>query len=817
MELDYVANNTFAQVHRDPNRYLFVKGPVGSGKTSGCIMHLFMNAMKQPVLNDGARESRYAILRSTYPAIKTTVVKSWKEWFQNLIKIVYDVPIRGEIRLPLEDGTEMHMELFFVALDREEEVNKLQSFQLTGAHMNEAAEMPQQVHQMLKSRINRFPLQKKRGIEPVNPFIICDYNSVDTEHWLYKLAEEVKPANHSFYSQPPALLMCHEREGFVCDNDGNWYKLNPDADNIENLSEEYYQDMVSGADADWVNVFVLNNYGMTRQGKPVFPAYNDALHCSPYTIKPMPALPLIIGVDCGLTPAAAFCQLTPTGQLAVIDEIVTEDTSIDSFAHNYLWPKIHTSYPNFRFMVIVDPASTTRSENDKKSAFDILKRAGFPIRTAKTNNGLARREAVNYFLHKLNGKEPGFLLSPNCITLRKGFISEYKYAKILTSARIGDRFKETPDKNIFSHCFVAGTKVSTPTGQQSIEQLSVGDFVNTPVGPRQITATMNRESNDLIRLWFSNGTTSVCTSDHPFLTSDGSIIQAKDLAPSDILIGEKDLCQTQSKNLMGSDIIKSLKDTIRPIGPVSKKLGTCTEMFGNIITAVYQKVFVFITSITTSPTIEFQTCNFCPYEEPAHTRNFTITNGKTNYLLTSLSMLTQQQQNGTALKKGYNGIVNTGSVLGKIEKLKHTLVSCVAKSMMFLRGAEKGDFVHRPVKAKHGEIQELITKTGRVRFATKPSVLINIPKPKHVPTYAPANWRRVNVTRKQKLNRCEQVYDLTVSDAHCFFANSTLVHNCHDALQYAALELSEGRVFKRMHRRAPTQHYRGPADSMGGY
>jgi len=431
------------------NNKIFVTG--NSGKTSGCIMHLFMNAMRQPIIVDNIRQSRYAILRSTYPAIKTTVVKSWKEWFQNLIKIVYDVPIRGEIRLPLADGTEMHMELFFIALDREEEVNKLQSFQLTGAHMNEAAEMPQQVHQMLKSRINRFPLKKKQNIQPVSPFIICDYNSVDTEHWLYKLAEENKPANHSFYSQPPALLICHEREGFVCDNDGNWYKLNPDADNIENLSEEYYQDMVSGADADWVNVFILNNYGMARQGKPVFPSYNDTLHCSPHLIKPMPALPLIIGVDCGLTPAAAFCQLTPTGQLVVIDEIVTEDTSIDSFAHNYLWPKIKTNYANFRFMLIVDPASTTRSENDKKSAFDILKRAGFPIRTAKTNNGLARREAVNYFLHKLNGKEPGFLLSSNCTILRKGFISEYRYGKILTSARVGDRFKETPDKNIFSH------------------------------------------------------------------------------------------------------------------------------------------------------------------------------------------------------------------------------------------------------------------------------------------------------------------------------------------------------------------------------
>jgi hypothetical protein len=33
------------------------------------------------------------------------------------------------------------------------------------------------------------------------------------------------------------------------------------------------------------------------------------------------------------------------------------------------------------------------------------------------------------------------------------------------------------------------------------------------------------------------------------------------------------------------------------------------------------------------------------------------------------------------------------------------------------------------------------------------------------------------------------VYDLTVEDAHCFYAEGVLVGNCHDALQYVATRL----------------------------
>ena len=519
MNLNYVAVPTFARLHNDPAKYLFVRGPVGSGKSSGCIWHLVLNAMQQYPQHDGVRRSRYGIIRASYPALKSTVIKSWQQWFKSLINIVYDTPIRGEMKLPHPDGeTEIHMELVFIALDREEDVNKLQSLELTGMHFNEAAEIPRGVHQMSKSRINRFPDQVDGGC--VNPFIMCDYNSVDTEHWLYKMAEEEKPPKHTFYHQPPALLMVGPGEGDpdnpIIDAANNHYIINPDADNlghhipgkpsqspqanakwdtkmkawwIPHLAEDYYADQVYGAEPDWVNVMILNNYGQLRTGRPVFAEYQDQYHFSETTIKPIKGVPIIIGMDLGLTPAAAFTQLTPTGEMLVFDELVTEDCSVQRFLEDYLKPHISNHYSEFDYTLVIDPsAMATRSQNDAKAAEYYIQQAALPYRPGVTNNWTKRKESVVYFLRKLKG----FRLGPNCLYLRKGFISEYKFEKRRVAMIAGNTnplFKEKPDKNIYSHIHDAlqyaclehsegrGAKRKKRLAQQTTRSRSSQDYI----------------------------------------------------------------------------------------------------------------------------------------------------------------------------------------------------------------------------------------------------------------------------------------------------------------------------------------------------
>ena len=458
----------------------FVEAPfeVGSGKSSGCIWHILLNAWKQPVDHDGVRRSRYGIIRASYPALKSTTIKTWQHWFGPLVNVVFDVPIRGTLKMPHPDGeTQCYIELVFIALDREDNINKIQSLELTGCHMNEAAEIQRGIHQMLKTRVNRYPDMKIGGA--AEPFIICDYNSVPTDHWLYKIAEEEQPPKHGFYHQPAAVLMVRPGESDIVDAAGNCYVLNPDADNlfrhiaaprnqpptkvstwdkdrkqwrVPNLAEDYYEDMIYGGEPDFINVMIMNNYGELRTGKPVYPEYIDSIHFDEKLLGPIKGIPIIIGMDLGLTPAATFSQLTPTGLFQTFDEIVTDDCSIRKFCEDFLKPHIQNNYRDHNFELIIDPAANIRSQNDAKAAAEIIKESGLAFRVARTNNPMKRREAIVYFLRKLNG----FLIGPKCGYLRKGFISEYKFEKKrLAIANVrGDNtemFKEKPDKNIYSH------------------------------------------------------------------------------------------------------------------------------------------------------------------------------------------------------------------------------------------------------------------------------------------------------------------------------------------------------------------------------
>lgn len=300
MDINYQVLPTFAKVHRDTNPFLFVMGPVGSGKSSGCVFQAFFNAMRQKPDEHGIRHSKHLVVRATYPALRSTTIKTWLSWFKDKITITYSTPIIGRIQYPLADGTSVDMEIVFIAVDDDKSAEKLRSLEVTSAHMNEASELTEGTFQLVKTRIKRFPAKKDGG--PVRPFIIFDYNAVSTEHWLYRLAEEDKPEGHSFYRQPPAMLKV----------DGK-YVLNPEAENLANLEDGYYETMCMGADEDFINVNVLNNYGEVKRGKPVYKDYSDLEHHVEENILPLRGVPVVVGVDQGLCYTDQVSVQTDTG------------------------------------------------------------------------------------------------------------------------------------------------------------------------------------------------------------------------------------------------------------------------------------------------------------------------------------------------------------------------------------------------------------------------------------------------------------------------------------------------------------------------
>jgi hypothetical protein len=420
-----------------------IKGPVGSGKSSTCCVEIMRHTLEQ-VPFKGVRRARWAIIRGTYPELKSTTIKTWEQWFPaDLSPIKWDAPITSRIKIKdTGDGNSLDLEIVFIAMETAQDTGKLRSLELTGAWINEASELPKEVFDMVTQRVGRFPAKRDGG--PTHPCVIMDTNPPDDDHWWYKLAEEVRPENWEFFDQPGGLLRKQDEEGNV------WYVPNPDAENIFNLPGgfEYYLRMVAGKTDDWIKIFILGQYGTTADGKPVYPEYSDKIHCAEDDLEINRASPIFLGWDFGLTPACIVGQITPKGQLVILEEFIGEDMGVRQFADEIVKPALMTKYSGLRIISRGDPAGVARAQSNERTCYQELLEVGIASEPADTNDFIPRRESVAFFLNRLAGGDPGFVLSPNCRTLRKGFLGGYRYERLKVA---GERYRDRPVKDRFSH------------------------------------------------------------------------------------------------------------------------------------------------------------------------------------------------------------------------------------------------------------------------------------------------------------------------------------------------------------------------------
>lgn len=416
-------------------------GPVGSGKSSSCCVEIVARALRQRPSRDGIRRSRWLIIRNTYPELKSTTIKTWETWFPaNVAPIKWDTPITSTMKINnIGDGTGLELEVMFMALDKPTETGKLRSLELTGAWINEASEVPKEIFDMVTQRVGRFPSKLQGG--PSWCGIILDTNPCDDDHWYYKLAEEDCPPEWEFFRQPGGLVRLE---------DGT-YAPNPDAENVFNLpgGYSYYQQQVPSKSEDWINVFLLGNYGSTKDGKPVYPEYNDKVHCLNKNVEGERGLPIVLGWDFGLTPACVILQVTGRGKIIILDELVSEDMGIRQFTNDVVKPVLMNKYSGFQIHSAGDPAGNIRAQTDERTCLQELLEAGIYTEPAATNDFIPRRESVAFFMTRMMDGEPAFLLNPRCTNLRKGFLGRYKFERLKTSGNA--RYKDRPVKDIYSH------------------------------------------------------------------------------------------------------------------------------------------------------------------------------------------------------------------------------------------------------------------------------------------------------------------------------------------------------------------------------
>jgi len=436
---------------KDSNFFRGIRGPVGSGKSVACCVEVFRRSLEQKKNKEGVRKSRWAVIRNTNPQLRTTTIKTWLDWFPEDTwgKFHWSVPYTHHVQ-----KNDLDMEIIFLALDRPEDVKKLLSLELTGVWINEAREIPKSIIDACTMRVGRYPSMREGGASWSG--VIADTNAPEEDHWWAIMAGEVpipdhipkeqakmliKPDNWGFFTQPPAMKETLDDRGEVKD-----YSMNKKAENCINILDTYYPNLIRGKTKSWIDVYVMNRLGAIQEGKPVYPQFVSETHIATEEIPIAMGVPLYIGIDFGLTPAAVFGQKV-RGRWLIQSEIVAIDMGIVRFAE-LLRQEIATRFAGLDVNIIGDPAGDFRAQTDESTPFQILRGAGLRAIPAPSNSVDLRLESVSSQLTKMSDGKPSFLIDRRCPMLIKGFQGGYSYRRMQVS---GERYDDKPEKNMYSH------------------------------------------------------------------------------------------------------------------------------------------------------------------------------------------------------------------------------------------------------------------------------------------------------------------------------------------------------------------------------
>lgn len=395
-----------------------IMGPMGSGKTSSCVMRANARCVEVPPSRiTGERMYKLGVVRNTLTDLKRTTMKSIENWFGGAGQWggggASSEPPFFKIGFKNPDGTVSRMWFEFVGLDVHSVEQLAKGWEITDYWMNEADLMPRDVKDMLDGRIGRYPGRIHCDLPFYGGF--ADYNAPDTENWLYRVMEEERPASHVLFRQPGGR--------------------DAGAENVQNLPEGYYARMAEGKEDWWIRRNLDNLYGFSRDGEPVYPEYRDDFHCAD-GVDPVRGIVIRADFDQGLHPACVLRQTMPNGQTRILDEIYADDGA--SGLCRQLRALIGSArYAGHRIIGgMADPAAAARDATDAESWVDAVNRlmgwtGSERVRLAPTNEEDRRLGAVRLRLktNVMDGR-PGLLISSRCRALRKGFNSHYRYKQV---------------------------------------------------------------------------------------------------------------------------------------------------------------------------------------------------------------------------------------------------------------------------------------------------------------------------------------------------------------------------------------------------
>lgn len=423
--------------------FRLIAGPVGSGKTYGCIMELYRRAAQQAPGPDGLRHTRFAIVRQTLQQLKQTVLKdvlsilpgiaSWKV---------------SESTIYIEHG-DIRSEWIFVPLENIEDQRRLLSSQLTGAWLSECIEINAELVPPISGRCGRYPGPNEGGCSWFG--IIADTNMPEEGSQWHALMEIETPADWQVFRQPGGLTEGAENLQWLLQTPES-LKLPEDHPDRIMRGRMFYERLSRNPSPAWVKRYVHAQYGIDPSGSAVFAStFNYGFHVVDNIDVQMGMI--VVGQDFGRDPWSVICQ-PHGGRLLVLQEVAADDMGLVVHLRNNLRPTLSDiRYMGRPVVVIGDPAGNAKDSLIEFNAFDVLKAHGFSAVPAPTNDIDQRLNAVETFLMTMNAFGPGLIIDRSrCPTLVKAMKGGYRFSKHKpdTFSPVGEN-KPKPNKNNYSH------------------------------------------------------------------------------------------------------------------------------------------------------------------------------------------------------------------------------------------------------------------------------------------------------------------------------------------------------------------------------
>ena len=315
-------------------------------------------------------------------------------------------------------------------------------------------------------------------------------------------------------------------------------------------------------------------------------------------------------------------------------------------------------------------------------------------------------------------------------------------------------------------CFVAGTGITMADGSsRPIQCVQAGDLVLTHDGPRRVqAAALSRRDAEVHRVELSNGRVLIGTSEHPVFTKNRGWVALAALTDSDILQDiesqerKESSCHASTSKLQL--VLRQLSSTVsNTVGILSRRTDTwrgttcapvggasSTAMCGSITTAPYLPDTKFTTrtgttSITDCLTLSALVDSSTNGPTP---QNAAPTGAHPSSRHTSLTSETSRKR-GTPAQRVLSGIDNTVRLLGK-------------GARKWLASASVAVRLSRPISPTHSSAASRVETNSGVKTT-------------------------LSMKHRSVLAQKHDVYNLTVADAHTYYASGVLVHNC-DALAW---------------------------------